>query len=93
MRVAIFGFNKRPQVDSQNTGRDAYARPFSVANVTANGLGGFANFRSLSPVSPTGANLAYIATTALTGTGNELSTNPQLEPLIDRNTSGKGPQF
>lgn len=91
MKLAIFGFAKRPQVDSQNTGRDVYERPFGVANVTINGSGGFANFRSLSPVSPTGVNLALIANAALTGSGNELSTNPVLQPLIDKQR--QGPQF
>jgi hypothetical protein len=93
MRVAIFGTNKRPQADTQNTGRDAYARPFGVGNVTVNGAGGFANFRSLSPVSPTSFNRAYVAFASIEGTGNDLNTNPQLEPLIDREAPGKGPQF
>jgi hypothetical protein len=93
MRIAIFGVNKRPQVDSQNTGRDAYARPLSVANVSVNGFGGFANFRSLSPVSPTGFNRAFTALTSITGQGNGLNTNPLLEPLVDSSNGPKGPQF
>lgn len=91
MRIALFGINKRPQVDSQNTGRDAYARPFSVGNVSVDGLGGFANFRSLSPVSPTGFNRAFVAHASITGIGNDTNTNPELEPLLDR--SNKTPQF
>ena len=90
MRIPIFGHVKRPQADSQNTGRDVYARPFSVANVTVNGAGGFANFRSLSPVSPSSFNVAFITPAALSGTGNELNTNPRQEPLSDPEKNGYG---
>lgn len=93
MRIPIFGHNKRPQVDSQNTGRDAYERPFGVANVTVNGIGGFSNHRSLSPVSVPSENLAFIARVALTGTGNELNTNPAQDPIVDKRDMNTGPQF
>ena len=79
--IALFGFSKRPQADSQNTGRDVYERPFGVATVSVAGLGGANNIRSLSPTAPTGFNLALVTPSTLTGTGNELNTNPVLQPL------------
>jgi len=84
MRFAIFGFNKRPQVDTQNTGRDVYVRPYGVGTVSVNGLGGAGNIRSLSPVSPTGFNSALIARASLTGIGNDLNTNPHVDMLSDK---------
>lgn len=90
MRFAIFGSNKRPLVGSQNTGRDAYERPFGVGTVTVNGVGGFSNFRSLSPVSQSSFNRPVVATVDLTGTGNALNTNPNLEPLIDKQNPDNG---
>ena len=81
---AIFGHNKRPQVDSQNTGRDAYERPFGVGTVSANGNGGAGNMRSLSPVSPSSFNRPLVAIASIAGTGNGLSTNPLLDPLSDK---------
>ncbi len=85
--VSLFRFNKRPQVDTQNTGRDVFERPFDVATVSANGMGGAGNFRSLSPVSPTGFNKPMVATAALTGVGNDLNTNPFLDPLSNKDNS------
>lgn len=84
MKIPIFGHLIRPEIDSQNTGRAAYARPFSVANVTVNGAGGFSNFRSLSPFSPDTVNLAFVTTVSLTGNGNALNTNPEAMPLINK---------
>jgi len=91
MRIALFNFNKRPQVDSQNTGRDVYMRPLSPFNVTVNGMGGFANFRSLSPVAPTSFNRPFVTPADLTGIGNEFNTNPHVDPLNDK--SSRVPQF
>jgi len=91
MRIAFFSFNKRPQVDSQNTGRDVYVSPFSPFNVSANGLGGMGNLRSLSPVSPTSFNRPFVTPADLTGIGNEFNTNPMLDPLNDKST--RVPQF
>lgn len=87
-KISIFGFAKRPQIDTQNTGRDVYERPFGVATVSVAGLGGANNIRSLSPTSPTGFNLPYVTNSTLTGTGNELNTNPVLQPL-----NNQSPQF
>lgn len=83
----IFGHAVRPQLDSQNTGRDPYMRPFGVATVSVAGLGGANNVRSLSPVAPVSKAPQYIATAAVAGSGsiNGISTNPILEPLIDAN--------
>lgn len=90
MRIPIFGHSKRPQIDSQNTGRDVYERPFSVGNVTVNGVGGFSNFRSLSPLSPSSFNNPFIATVDIAGVGNGTNTNPELDPLSDKmNPSGR----
>ena len=80
-KISIFGFARRPEIDSQNTGREVYERPFGVATVSVNGFGGANNIRSLSPVSPTGFNAPFVTTSSLTGTGNELNTNPALQPL------------
>lgn len=85
MRLWIFGHNKRPEVDSQNTGRDAYMRPLGVGTVSVNGMGGANNYRSLSPVSQTSFNVPLIATASVTGRGNDGNTNPALQPLIDEN--------
>lgn len=93
MRIPIFGHAKRPQADTQNTGRDVYERPFGVANVTVNGVGGFSNHRSLSPISPPSENLAFLATVSITGVGNETNTNPNLEPIIDKRNNGGNQQF
>jgi len=91
MRIALFTFNKRPQVDSQNTGRDVYQRPLSPFNVSANGLGGAGNFRSLSPISPTSFNRPFVTPADLTGIGNDFNTNPHLDPLNDKTQNV--PQF
>ena len=82
--VAIFGHNKRPQVDSQNTGRDAYERPYGVGTVSPQGMGGANNFSSLSPFNPTGFNLAFITQASITGTGNDTNANPIAMPLNDK---------
>lgn len=89
MGVFNFRFNWRPQVDTQNTGRAAYERPFGVATVSVAGLGGANNFRSLSALSPTSFNSPFVTAASLTGKGNELNTNPVAEPLNNRS----GPQF
>lgn len=90
MRIPIFGSRKRPQADSQNTGRDVYERPFGVASVGVNGAGGFSNIRSLSPISQTSTNKPFVTPTALSGTGNDLNTNPPLDPLSDKIETGFG---
>ncbi len=77
----LFKFFTRPQLDSQNTGREVYQRPVSVANVTVNGLGGASNFGSLNPFSPTSINLRMVTPASITGSGNALNTNPNLDPL------------
>jgi hypothetical protein len=91
MGVFQFLFNKRPQVDTQNTGRDVYLRPFGVATVSLAGLGGVNNLRSIAALVPTSFNAAYTGITGVEGQGNALSDNPQLEPLIDKKQTG--PQF
>lgn len=88
MAFSIFGFAKRPQVDSQNTGRDVYQRPFGVGTVSVAGFGGANNIRSLSPTAPTSFNLARVTDASMSGTGNELNTNPVLQPL-----NNQSPQF
>ena len=86
MGLAIFGFKKRPQVDSQNTGRDVYERPYGVGTVSVQGLGGANNFRSLSPFNISGFNPAFVATASPTGQGspNSVNMNPELQPLLDQ---------
>lgn len=85
MKLFIFGHNKRPEIDSQNTGRDAYTRPFGVATVSIQGMGGAMNTRSLSPVAPMSTNYPTVRQASIQGQGSGLSTNPALEPLIDKN--------
>lgn len=84
MGFALFRFFKRPQVDSQNTGRDVYIRPLGVGTVSVEGIGGANNFRSLSPVAPTSFNPALVATASIEGRGNAYNTNPVLQPLNNR---------
>ncbi len=85
MGIWIFGHNKRPEIDSQNTGRDAFCRPFGVGTVSVQGQGGANNYRSLSPVAPMSTNMQVVRLASIQGQGNGLSTNPLLEPLIDKN--------
>ena len=84
-KVWIFGNNKRPLVGEQNTGRDAYVRPFGVGTVSVQGQGGANNFRSLNPFNISGANSQVVTIASLSGigSGNGLSTNPTARPLID----------
>lgn len=82
--LAIFGHIWRPQVDTQNTGRAPYQRPFGVGTVSVQGQGGAMNYRSLSPVAPMSVNIPVVRQASIQGQGNGLSTNPLLEPLIDK---------
>lgn len=84
-KVWIFGSNKRPLVGEQNTGRDAYERPFGVGTVSAEGLGGTNNYRSLNPFNVSSTNPQYVGIADIAGQGsyNGLSTNPTTRPLID----------
>jgi hypothetical protein len=87
-KVWIFGNNKRPLVGEQNTGREAYARPFGVGTVSVQGSGGANNFRSLNPFNVSGVNPQLITNADIAGVGsyNGLSTNPYLRPLIDKSS-------
>lgn len=80
----IFGSNRRPLVGSENTGRDAYMRPFSVASVSLAGMGGANNYRSLSPFNATTFNLASLRPASVSGQGNANVVNPLLRPLINK---------
>lgn len=80
----VFGQNWRPQVDTQNTGREVYVRPLGVATVSAAGMGGANNYRSLSPIAAMSVNSPYVRLADIQGQGNGLNTNPALEPLIDK---------
>lgn len=85
-KIWLFGNNKRPLVGEQNTGRDAYVRPFGVGTVSVEGLGGDNNFRSLNPfnISSMNPQLLTVASIAGAGSANGLSTNPTARPLIDQ---------
>lgn len=87
-KVWLFGNNKRPLVGEQNTGRDAYERPFGTGTVSVEGLGGDNNYRSLGPFNISSMNPQYVANADIAGSGsaNGLSTNPLLRPLIDKST-------
>lgn len=82
--LAIFGYKKRPLPNVQNTGRDAFQRPFDVATVSVQGMGGANNYRSVSPVGRTTFNDAMLGIASIEGTGNALNTNPNLIPLNDK---------
>ncbi len=71
----------RPDINTQNTGHAVYQRPWGPAAVNVNGAGGFANFASLSPVSPTTFNKANVRPASISGTGNSNNTNPNTIPL------------
>lgn len=88
-RLWIFGNNKRPLVGEQNTGRDAYVRPFGVGTVSVEGLGGDNNYRSIGPFNISSINPQYTAMADISGAGstNGLSTNPLLRPLIDKGST------
>lgn len=79
--IALFRHITRPFIGVQTTERDAYARPIGVGTVSVSGLGGANNFRSLSPISQAGINLAFVTPAAMTGIGNSFNTNPELQPL------------
>jgi hypothetical protein len=87
-KVWIFGSNKRPLVGEQNTGRDAYERPFGNGTVSVEGNGGANNYRSLNPFNLSSMNPQYVGVADIAGAGsaNGLSTNPLLRPLIDKST-------
>lgn len=76
-------FSWRPQTDDQNTGRAVYERPQGPYLVSADGGGGHAYNRSLSPFNPATTNRRNIRPAAISGIGNADSTNPLLDPLND----------
>lgn len=93
-KIFNFGSSKRPLVGEQNTGRDAYMRPFGVATVNASGWGGVANFRSLSPFNIATFNPQKVTVVSITGDGNDTNTNPLTIPLnTPQPTLQMGSQF
>lgn len=85
MLSALFArFVTRPDLNSQNTGRQVYMRPLGPFSVDVNGLGGHANFRSLSPFNVSADSDQFITLADLRGTGNGFNTDPLQFPLNDK---------
>lgn len=76
-------FQKRPDIDEQNTGHLAFQRPMGFTTVGYNGMNGITS-GSLSPIYP-GTFMPYISLVKRdpTVTGNP-NTNLEVEPLTEQ---------